>query len=317
MKRNQIKLPDCVNCSITKEFTQIPNALLRNPEISAKAKTLLAILLSNKEGWKTYRTSLQKVMKEGLSAIDGGLRELENFGYLARIRYRKKTTKEWVGSIWAYADIPYHFNLEELKPLLEERGWEMYLPKKPGMENPNVGKASMENQSLKRLYIKKTNNKDIIGSDEPDGDNKEKKLSIKERNELYSPITKKLSSIVCQIKNMQHTPEQLREWNNDVRLLVEGNKISPERIIQALDWYETNVGREYIPVIESGYSLRQKFSNLEDAIKRGSHFGKGKDAPKSTGKTGSRSFTDTIPGKYAAALIKVNNCEQEDDPIPF
>ena len=42
-------LPDAINCSITKEFTQIPNDLLRNPEISGKAKSILFLLLSKRK----------------------------------------------------------------------------------------------------------------------------------------------------------------------------------------------------------------------------------------------------------------------------
>ena len=45
----ELKLPDAINCSLTKNFTQVPNNLLRNPNITSKAKAILCLLLSNKE----------------------------------------------------------------------------------------------------------------------------------------------------------------------------------------------------------------------------------------------------------------------------
>jgi len=101
--------------------------------------------------------------------------------------------------------------------------------------------------------------------------NEEKKSSIKERNKQYLPIVEKLSSIIQTTKNIKHTPNQLRNWSNEIRQLVEGNGISPDRINKALDWYEKYVGGTYIPVIESGSSLREKFIKLEDAMRRGNN----------------------------------------------
>ena len=54
----------------------------------------------------------------------------------------------------------------------------------------------------------------------------------------------------------------------EIRKLEEHNKVDYERIKIVLDWYSDNVGGEFIPVIESGYSLRMKFSRLEDSMKR-------------------------------------------------
>ena len=88
------RIPDVINISTTKNFTQVPNDLLRNPEISGKAKALLCLLLSNQEGWYSYMATLQKTMKEGRDAIYSGLSELEEFGYLQRIHYRDTETKK-------------------------------------------------------------------------------------------------------------------------------------------------------------------------------------------------------------------------------
>ena len=91
----KFNLPDAINCSLTKDFTQVPNALLRNPNITSKAKAILCLLLSNKNGWHSHITVIQKMMKEGTDAIQSGLQELEKHGHLIRLKYRDIQTKIW------------------------------------------------------------------------------------------------------------------------------------------------------------------------------------------------------------------------------
>jgi len=67
-------IPDMINRSANKNFTMLPNELIRNPEISAKAKTVLAIGLSNKEGWYSYLSVIQSMMKEGETAISNAIK---------------------------------------------------------------------------------------------------------------------------------------------------------------------------------------------------------------------------------------------------
>ena len=98
--------------------------------------------------------------------------------------------------------------------------------------------------------------------------NKKKTTATQERSLQYYPLAKKLSKIVQAQKNIHHTPAQLKSWANDIRQLVENNLVDAKRIKKALNWYEDNVGGEYIPVIESGSSLRTKFTKLEDAMGR-------------------------------------------------
>ena len=40
------------------------------------------------------------------------------------------------------------------------------------------------------------------------------------------------------------------------------------KVNDCLDWYSKNIGGEYIPVIQSAKSLREKFVKLEDAMCR-------------------------------------------------
>ena len=139
---------------------------------------------------------------------------------------------------------------------------------------------------------------DDCSNNTPSRDNKNGRLSIKERNKQYLPIVRKLSRVIRQAKNIKHTPAQLRSWANEVRQLVERNGISPDRINKALDWYEEHIGGEYVPVVESGKSLREKFIKLEEAMQRDE---KGTRNPTSMG---TRGVYTPSKDKYARALAR-------------
>jgi len=91
---------------------------------------------------------------------------------------------------------------------------------------------------------------------------------VKIKNLQYVPLAEKLSTIIKSKKNITHTKIQIDQWSNDIRRLAEDNKITIDRINTALDWYENNIGGSYVPVIESGSSLKEKFGKLEAAIER-------------------------------------------------
>lgn len=64
--------------------TQIHNSMLRDPRMSAKAKGLLALMLSFPDGWTYYQGQLSTMMSDGRDAIRTGIIELEALGYLRR-----------------------------------------------------------------------------------------------------------------------------------------------------------------------------------------------------------------------------------------
>ena len=161
---NQTKIPDAINCSTSKNYVSIPNDLLRNPTISGKAKALMCILLANKEGWKSCIPAIKLMMKEGETAIRGAIAELEQTGYLLRIRYRDKQTKTWKGSFWAYSDQPGQFNIQANIDVLDKEGMEIYLQEKPHRGFPHVGFPHMANPGIIILNIKKTKNKEEVST---------------------------------------------------------------------------------------------------------------------------------------------------------
>jgi len=84
----------------------------------------------------------------------------------------------------------------------------------------------------------------------------------------YGIIATTLAEIVQTNKNVVISPAQVKSWLPHLRLLETVNKVSKERMTSALIFYAEHVGEEYMTVIESGKSFRQKFTKLEDAMKR-------------------------------------------------
>lgn len=123
---NKTRIPDAINCSIEAGYSRIPNDAIRNPEISSKAVRILCILLSNKEGWQSHLSVLSKSMKEGVYSIKQGLAELEELGYLKRLRYRSIETKQIKSSIWSYGDVPWNFSIGKTISVLKEHGFELF-----------------------------------------------------------------------------------------------------------------------------------------------------------------------------------------------
>jgi len=89
-----------------KEFTPLPNFLLRDPRISHRASGLLGYCLSLPEDW-TFRISwLIKKRKEKRDALRRALLELQAAGYLTVIQNRK-ADGTYDGLIWEFNDKAY------------------------------------------------------------------------------------------------------------------------------------------------------------------------------------------------------------------
>ena len=94
------------------------------------------------------------------------------------------------------------------------------------------------------------------------------KATKAERTAAWMPFAKRLSETIQKKKNIKHSFQHLTQWADEIRKLSEMQGVEMERIDKVLDWYDKNMGGEYIPVIESGYSLRLKFLRLEEAMTR-------------------------------------------------
>ena len=84
----------------------------------------------------------------------------------------------------------------------------------------------------------------------------------------YVPLTKKLASIIKKNEKINVTPQKIASWTKAIKNLVETDGVSIQRVQAALDWYEENIDDPYVPVIRNGFDLRNKFINLERAMRR-------------------------------------------------
>lgn len=70
--------------SFDDHFTQIPNDWLRDGRLSFKARGILAMIMSHREGWSLSINSIASQNQEGKDAVRSAIQELEKAGYLYR-----------------------------------------------------------------------------------------------------------------------------------------------------------------------------------------------------------------------------------------
>ena len=120
----------------TRDYTVMSNHHLRDMSLSLKAKGLLSLMLSLPENWDYTMKGLARICKDGIDSISGGIRELEEHGYLIRERVR--------GANGQLGSIEYTI-LEQPKAnaLLDEAGWVM---------NESTGIREKDGQQLSLNY---------------------------------------------------------------------------------------------------------------------------------------------------------------------
>ena len=99
-----------------------------------------------------------------------------------------------------------------------------------------------------------------------DKDKDKDKIKKEDKNkEIIKPILDKFKNIIFKYKGRE---VKTNSWAKNINLMLEVDHIKPEDILKSLDWYSEHIGQPYIPVILSGESLREKYGQLEEAIKR-------------------------------------------------
>ena len=78
------------------QFTQVPNAWLRDPGISLGAKGLIAQLMSHTPGWVITIQNLAKQNNCGKDRIRTYIRELQGAGYLFRSEQQRHNDKGYL-----------------------------------------------------------------------------------------------------------------------------------------------------------------------------------------------------------------------------
>jgi len=100
--------------------------ILHDPRISWKAKGILCFLMLNSA--RINDAPFEYLAKEGSDgdvSIRSGLTELEKSGYLLRLRYRDRKTKNLQGSFWIYTTNPGEFDTSNILSQLHDNGLEL------------------------------------------------------------------------------------------------------------------------------------------------------------------------------------------------
>lgn len=81
-------------------YTALPNVIVNDKTISAKAKGVLLYLASKPDSWKFFMEDIAKHFTDGLTAIKTAVKELEKAGYLTRIKVKDEETGHFKGYDW-------------------------------------------------------------------------------------------------------------------------------------------------------------------------------------------------------------------------
>ncbi len=120
----------------TDHFTHLPNEWVRDERLSYKARGVLAVLVSHREGWQTSMAQLIAGGREGREAVQGAVAELEALGYLRRERVQ--------GEGGRFAGMDYVIGEDEGPP--EGVG-------KPSVGKPSDGKPSDGSPASKKTTL--------------------------------------------------------------------------------------------------------------------------------------------------------------------
>ena len=168
-----------------KDFVQIPNSILTSPDISLKAKGILALMLSLPDNWKFSIEGIASKCKESRECISNAIKELESAGYVKRTMKHgddgKITGMEYEIFEEPYTvteaeehneekpceDKPCTANPSAENPLMEEPSEEKPLTDKPSTENPSMdlpmkGNPSEENPWVNNTKTNKKENNNIL-----------------------------------------------------------------------------------------------------------------------------------------------------------
>ena len=81
-------------------YTALPNDIVNDRTMSAKAKGVLLYLASKPDTWNFFMDDISKHFTDGLTAIKSAVKEIEKAGYLTRIKVKDEETGHFKGYNW-------------------------------------------------------------------------------------------------------------------------------------------------------------------------------------------------------------------------
>lgn len=245
-------------------YTVIDNGILKDKNLSLKAKGLLITCLSLPDGWKYSVQGLVSICKEGREAIENTLKELSKQGYLFIEKHNDRENGQFNYIYNFYEDKsenPHVDNPEQANP-------------EPGnQEVVNPLLLSTKVLSTKVLSKERLNTKDIkdimseVSEDTIEQPVKEEEKYNKESFERK--IVDKLIDHVVKLnprqKEKPKTTKQLNAWCDEVEKMIRIDKFSEEEVEMMLDFAITD--SFWHKNILSTAKLRKQTDKLMIAIK--------------------------------------------------
>ena len=182
---------------LNNNFTTISNEILKNKDISLKAKGLHITVMSLPDDWNFTVKGIASLLKEGEEAVRSAIKELMKYGY---VFYKKNKDDQ---GRWEHCYIFFQENPDMENPDMEN----------PDMENPDAEKCHvLLRTNIPRTNISRTN---IINS----LSNKKNENFEKSENEIITE-KEKISEIIRTnfFDNLEFAEKQAIRIQNHIRL---------------------------------------------------------------------------------------------------
>jgi hypothetical protein len=196
----------------TTHYTVLANAVLRDENLSFRARGILAAILSRPDNWKTTSESLARETKEGRTAILTALRELEKVGYMTRKKYQNEKG-QWIWESLVY-DKPQKPDNNDAEP---QSGF-------PTTGNPTSDVPTSENGTLIEVT------------------NKKERKEVTELTRTYGDDVINACNLLADLieQNGSKRPEVTDNWLRDMERLHRLDGRSWEQITAAINWVQND-----------------------------------------------------------------------------
>lgn len=252
----------------------IPSEILFHPELTNTEMILFGILRNLSQSprgcWATNRF-LGKLLRVGPQTISNGVQNLKKWKFILVRFVPDRMTGENERRIYINPEYSRIYRkLSEAGNELQTGNTDLLEEQYRDIKNLIRPPKETYNNEVEREKDSKYNNfmDENLSSKPKRTTNLSPSNKSAERSAAFIPIAEMLVDIVRQKKNIQCPPSKLKQWADEIRKLSEQEKINPAKIERNLKIYSSHYLEEYWPVIESGSSLREKWSKLENAITR-------------------------------------------------
>ena len=235
----------------TRDYTVMSNYHLRDMSLSLKAKGLLSLMLSLPENWDYTMKGLSRICKDGIDSISGGIRELEEHGYLIRERVRGANGQ--LGSIeYTILEQPKAPSPTQEKPIREN----------PVQANPTLVTPVQEEPAQL--------NKDKSSNDPSRTDLSSTEISNPIQSNPYEDELQAADGMGTDTRSSREIYREIILENIEYRHLVQNNQIDRERLDELVELIVDTVcsARKTIRIAGDDYPaevVKSRFMKLDSS----------------------------------------------------